>query len=74
MAKVSGVLLIVVRGPVAATLQGHLSEWLSGTRSSISGDLFKGSSRSRPSLGVLDETVQRLGQNEKPSAELGALT
>lgn len=74
MAKVSGVLLIVVRGPVAATLQGRLSEWLSATRSPVPGDLSKGSSRSRPFLEVLGEMVQLGGQNEQPSAELGALT
>lgn len=74
MAKVSGVLLIVVRGPVAATLRGRLSERLSGTRSSISADLFTASPPSRPFLEVLDETVQRLGQNKKPCADLAPLT
>lgn len=71
MAKVSGVVLIVVRGPVAATLQGRVSEWLSGTQSSVSCDLSKGSTNSRPFLEVLDEMVQLMGQNKKPSAEPG---
>lgn len=74
MAKVSGAVLIVVRGPVAATLQGRVSERLSGTQSSVSCDLSKGSTHFRPFLEVHGEMVQLIGQNKKPSAKSGALT